>query len=279
MQYQYIETNEYETTIKQNIKFEGIGLHFGNINKITIKPNDSGIIFIKNNQQINTTNIFNTEFRTTIGNKENHINTIEHLMSALYGAKIDNVIIEVEGDEIPILDGSAQIFYIKLINEIIKLNKKRQIIKILKPIEISNSFSNIKIIPSDIFKITYTMFFDNEFLSPERVIYTEYNNYLNNIGIARTFTLRKDIISAKAFGIAKGGNLQNAIVIDYNGDVLNITGKRLSDEFARHKILDLLGDLYLIGKRLKCEVISNKSGHTLNTQIAQKIINMINQKK
>ena len=266
----------FQKTLKKEVLCEGIGLHSGKRTKIKILPADvnTGITFIREdvakNQKVDAlyTNVIDTKLGTTIANKSGYkVHTIEHLMSAFMGLKIDNAEIILSGSEIPIMDGSARVF-IDLINSVgIKEQfAKKKVVKILKEVSFSQNNSSITIYPSDNFSIDYMIDFDDPAIGIQRQKITLLaNNYDKEIGSARTFGMLSEVEYMHKNGLALGGSINNAIVVD-NGKVLNPDGLRYKDEFVRHKILDLCGDIYLSGYHLMGDIVAKCAGHEINNK-------------
>ena len=250
-----------QKTINKDITLEGIGLHSGLPVKLTIKPAEpnSGIIFkridLKENNIIipNIFNVSSAVFCTTISNETGaSVSTIEHLMGALYGLGIDNALIEINNQEVPILDGSAKIFIEAIAKTGIKnSNVPIKIIKIEKKIEFNDGNKTISIEPSKIsLDIDFELKYKNQFIGIQRNLVNVFESDLTNVYNSRTFCLFEDIAKLKEMGLAKGGTLDNAIVVK-NNEVLNEGGLRNEKEFVNHKILDCMGDLYLTGYKIK----------------------------
>ena len=270
-----------QKTIKDNITFKGIGLHSGLPVLMTVKPAvpNSGIIFKRvdlNENNIIIPNIFNVSsaiFCTTISNEEGvSVSTIEHLMGALYGLGIDNALVEINNREVPILDGSAKVF----IEEISKIGIKSsdapiKIVKIKKKIEFNDGNKTISLEPSKIsLDIDFELKYENEFIGTQRNIVKVFESDLTDIYNSRTFCLFEDIEKLKEMGLAKGGNLDNAIVVK-NKEILNKSGLRNKKEFVNHKILDCMGDLYLAGYKIIGKIICRQGGHKLTNQLLRKV--------
>ena len=270
-----------QKTIKQNLTFKGVGLHSGLVSTITIIPSEpnSGIIFKRidlNKNNIIIPNIFNVSsavFCTTISNETGaSVSTIEHLMGALYGLGIDNALIEIDNQEVPILDGSAKLF----VDAISKIGIKNsdapiKIIKIEKKIEFNDGNKTISIEPSKIsLDIDFELKYKNELIGTQRNLVKVYESDLTDIYNSRTFCLFEDIEKLKEMGLAKGGNLDNAIVVK-NDEILNINGLRNEKEFVNHKILDCMGDLYLAGYKIIGKIICSQGGHKLTNQLLRKV--------
>jgi len=270
----------HQKTIKKDITFKGVGLHSGLDVNLVIKPAEpnTGIIFkrtdLKNNNII-IPNIFNVSsaiFCTTISNENDvSISTIEHLMGALYGLGIDNALIEIDNQEVPILDGSAKIFVEEIIKAGIKnSNAPIKIIKIEKKIEFIDGNKNISIEPSKIsLDIDFELKYENELIGTQQNSINVYESKLSEIYNSRTFCLFEDIEKLKQMGLAKGGSLDNAIVIK-GKEILNKKGLRNSKEFVNHKILDCMGDLYLTGYKIIGKVVCSQGGHKLTNQLLRK---------
>ena len=256
-----------QKTIKENITFKGVGLHSGlNVNLI-IKPAEpnTGIIFkrtdLKENNIIipNLFNVSSAIFCTTISNERGaSVSTIEHLMGALYGLGIDNLQIEIDNQELPILDGSAKLF----VEAIIKIEKK---------IEFNDGKKSISIEPSKIsLDIDFELKYENDLIGTQRNFINVFESDLTNIYNSRTFCLFEDIKKLKEMGLAKGGSLNNAIVVK-NNEILNDEGLRNEKEFVNHKILDCMGDLYLVGYKVIGKIICSQGGHKLTNQLLRKV--------
>ena len=248
-------------TLTKTINFVGTGLHLGKKASINLEPAeaDTGIIFkrtdIKNNNEIkaNYTNVSSAKLCTKIENDHGiSVSTIEHLMAALYICGVDNLVIKIDGEEVPIMDGSSKEFVEKINETGLKiLNKNRKFIKINKKVELKLDNKSISVEPAlDSLKVAFTLSYENNPLIKSQTNCVDFKNKnLENIYSARTFCLYEDIEKVKSLGLAKGGNLDNAVVI--KGDkVLNKKGLRSKNEFVNHKILDLAGDFMLAGMRL-----------------------------
>ena len=270
-----------QKTIKENITFKGVGLHSGlNVNLI-IKPAEpnTGIIFkrtdLKENNIIipNLFNVSSAIFCTTISNERGvSVSTIEHLMGALYGLGIDNLQIEIDNQELPILDGSAKLFVEAIIKTGIKdSDAPIKIIKIEKKIEFNDGKKSISIEPSKIsLDIDFELKYENDLIGTQRNFINVFESDLTNIYNSRTFCLFEDIKKLKDMGLAKGGSLNNAIVVK-NNEILNDEGLRNEKEFVNHKILDCMGDLYLAGYKVIGKIICSQGGHKLTNQLLRKV--------
>ena len=270
-----------QKTIKEAVSFTGIGLHSGKKVKICIKPSDpdTGIVFkrvdLKENNLIypNFTNVSNTALNTTISNNSGvSVSTIEHLMGALFGIGIDNVLVEIDNEEVPILDGSAKQFIEKILSVgLISSDKPIKIIKINKKIEFRNKDKFISIEPSKLsLDIDFQLKYQNKIIGDQRNKINVYEDDLTEIFNSRTFCLYEDIEAIKKKGLAKGGSLDNAVVVK-GEDVLNTDGLRNSKEFVNHKILDCIGDLFTSGYRMIASIKCSQGGHYLTNNLLREV--------
>ena len=270
-----------QKTIKNPVSFSGIGLHSGKPAKICVKPSspDSGIVFkridLKENNLIypNFMNVSNTALNTTISNSNGvKVSTIEHLMGALFGIGIDNALIEIDNEEVPILDGSAKVFIEKILITGLELsNKPIKIIKINKKIEFRNGDKFISIEPSKLsLDIDFELKYQNQIIGNQRNKKNVYDDDLTEIFESRTFCLYEDIEKIKKNGLAKGGSLENAVVVK-GEKVLNSEGLRNSKEFVNHKILDCIGDLYTSGYRMIASINCSQGGHYLTNSLLREV--------
>ncbi|MBR2140771.1 MAG: UDP-3-O-[Rickettsiales bacterium] len=263
-------------TIKNEVHFSGIGLHSGEKVNIILKPNHNhdGIVFIKNNNIIPAryNNVIDTRLGTTIGNGTEKILTIEHLMAAIWCCNIDDLIIEMDNQEVPILDGSA----INFVDEIKKagvatLNENRKYLKVLKEIEVVEEDKHIKLLPSNEFNIDITVEFNYGNIGKQHFNFNGNKDiFIEEIANCRTFCNESEINYMRSVGLAKGGSLDNAMVFNNDG-IINDSGLRYKDEVVKHKLLDCVGDLFTSGYNVLASVISHKGGHTLNNKILQKL--------
>ena len=270
-----------QKTIKTPVSFSGIALHNGlnvNVTLKSAKPNE-GIVFkrvdLKKNNFVypNFLNVTNTSLNTTIENEHGvKVSTIEHLMGALFGLGIDNVIIEIDNEEVPILDGSAKNFIEKIISSGFEISEEPiKIIKINQKIEYTDGKRFISIEPSKLsLNIDFELSFKNEIIGNQRNKVKVYEDDLTDIYNSRTFCLFEDIEFIKKNGLAKGGSLENAIVVK-DKEILNKDGLRNDKEFVNHKILDCIGDLYTSGYRIIGNVVCSQGGHFLTNQLLRKV--------
>jgi|TARA_B110000444_G_scaffold51525_1_gene47509 UDP-3-O-[3-hydroxymyristoyl] N-acetylglucosamine deacetylase len=270
-----------QKTIKNEVSFTGISLHSGlNVN-VCIKPANPnyGIVFkrvdLKSDNLVypNFMNVTNTSLNTTIENEFGvKVSTIEHLMGALFGLGIDNVLIEIDNEEVPILDGSAKEFIEKIISSGFEVSDAPiKIIKINKKIEYSDGERFISIQPATLsLDIDFELQYKNEVIGNQRNKVKVYEDDLTDIYNSRTYCLFEDIELIKKNGLAKGGSLDNAVVVKDN-EVLNPEGLRNKKEFVNHKILDCIGDLYTSGYRLVAAITCSQGGHYLTNQLLRKV--------
>tara|TARA_Y100000591_G_scaffold257401_1_gene229459 strand:+ start:903 stop:1823 length:921 start_codon:yes stop_codon:yes gene_type:complete len=272
-----------QKTIKNSISFSGVGLHTGvNVN-VSIKPAnpDTGIIFKRvdlNTNNIvypNYLNVCNTSLNTTISNEFGvKVSTVEHLMGALFGLGIDNVLIELDNEEVPILDGSAKEFIEKIIPAGLEVSQAPiKIIKINKKIKFNDGDRSISIEPSKLsLDINFELNYKNPVIGTQSNKINVYQDDLQDIFNSRTFCLFEDIEAIKKVGLAKGGSLDNAVVVKDN-EILNEGGLRNSKEFVNHKILDCIGDLFTSGYRIIGSINCHKGGHFLTNELLKRVFN------
>ncbi len=270
-----------QKTIKNNVSFSGVALHTGLDVNICIKPADPnfGIVFkrvdLKTNNLVypNFMNVTNTSLNTTVENEFGvKISTIEHLMGALFGLGIDNALIEIDNEEVPILDGSAKEFIKKIMLSGIKVSDDPiKIIKINKKIEYSEGEKSISIQPSTLsLDIDFELKYKNKIIGNQKNKVKVYEDDLTDVYNSRTFCLFEDIEYIKKNGLAKGGSLDNAIVVK-DEEILNPDGLRNNKEFVNHKILDCIGDLYTSGYRIVASIKCSQGGHYLTNQLLRKV--------
>ena len=270
-----------QKTIKNNVTFNGVALHGGLDVNICIKPAEPnfGIVFkrvdFKENNLVypNFMNVTNTSLNTTIENEFGvKVSTIEHLMGALFGLGIDNALIEIDNEEVPILDGSAKEFIEKIISSGLEVSEAPiKIIKINKEIKFTDGERFISIEPSTLsLDIDFELKYKNPIIGNQTNKVKVFEDDLTDIYNSRTYCLFEDIELIKKNGLAKGGSLQNAIVVKDN-EILNPEGLRNDKEFVNHKILDCIGDLYTTGYRVIAKIKCSQGGHYLTNQLLRKV--------
>jgi UDP-3-O-[3-hydroxymyristoyl] N-acetylglucosamine deacetylase len=266
-----------QRTLRRQISCAGIGLHSGHKVTLTLKPAapDTGIVFRRTDVGVEipatVKHVSAVHYATVLGKDGATVETVEHLLAALVSVGIDNVIVELTHNEVPIMDGSAAPFLF-LVQEagVKRLSVARRYLKVLRPVQLTNSDKRIAIYPSDHFKVSYTISFDHPVLRhqsrTERI--TE-QSFAESIAPARTFGFLKDVEALRQNGLALGGSLENAIVI---GDAGVLNALRFEDEFVRHKILDVVGDLALVGHPIIGHVVAHRGGHALHTALAAQLL-------
>src|SRR2546425_9291638 len=272
-----------QRTLRRQLSCSGIGLHSGNKVNLTLKPApaDSGRRFRRTDMgdyEVPATvhNLAGIQLATGLARNEVSVETVEHLLAALVSVGIDNVAIELNSPEVPIMDGSAAPF-IYLIHEagVRRLPVPRKYLKIVRPIAISRGDKRIALYPSEHFKVTYSISYDHPLLRHQsRTLRVSEGSFVDEIAPARTFTFLKDVEMLRQNGLALGGSLENAVVLGETG-VLN-NALRFEDEFVRHKILDAIGDLALVGYPVIGHLVAHRAGHALHTEFAVKILEETN---
>lgn len=275
----YLESQSVnQRTLKNSICYVGIGLHSGEKVTMTIKPaqQDSGIVFVRKDIKSADNiiparwfNVVDTRLSTVLGNNDQVcVSTVEHLMSALYGCGIDNALIEIDGPEIPIMDGSASPF-VSLLEQtgMVSQSVNRKAIWIHRPIEIIEDDKYEILYASNAPRITVEIDFpDTAIGSQTYSVPLNGNSFQKQIANARTFGFKSDLEQLRSQGLAKGGSVRNAILVDGN-EIINEEGLRTETEFVRHKILDVIGDLALVGVPIIGHLIARKPGHKLNNRL------------
>lgn len=269
-----------QTTILKAVETTGIGLHKGLPIKIRLEPlgANSGIVFERSDLGISFKasyeNVINTQMATVIGNEKGYVSTVEHLLSAISAYGIDNIKIIVNANEPPVLDGSS-IGFCSMLDEagIKQLDVKKKIMVIKKEVIVKDGDKYVKLMPTSSPKLDFTIKFDSKVIGEQQYIF-HFNkkNYIEQIASARTFGFLKDVEALKKANLGLGGSLDNAVIID-DDKVLNPDGLRYEDEFVRHKILDAIGDLSLLGCRVFGDYESFAGSHKLNHLLTKEIIN------
>ncbi len=270
-----------QRTLMNEVGCTGIGLHTGEKVKINLRPApaNSGIKFIRTDLkgrpevEVRFDNVFDTTLATTIGTNGCKVSTIEHLMAAFFGLGIDNAVVELDGPEVPIMDGSAApfVFLIKS-GDVREQKSPKQFIIIKKPFKVDDGNRSVCIYPSKKLKITYMIDFQHPLLRNQEYELTfSGRDFVREISTARTFGFMKDVETLKKNGFARGGSLDNAVVID-DFRIINEDGLRFDDEFVRHKILDFIGDISIVGSPIIGHFVIKKSGHFLNQHMLRKLM-------
>jgi UDP-3-O-[3-hydroxymyristoyl] N-acetylglucosamine deacetylase len=268
----------YRRTLKREVGCTGIGLHTGKPVRLRFKPAQAGhgIQFFRSDVGVTIParlpNLARLDHATTLSADGVSIETVEHLLSALHGLGVDDVRVEVEGPEVPILDGSAAPFVI-LIHEagLRPLATPREYLKVLAPVEVVRGAKWARLLPSDQLRVSYTIGFDHPLLRHQEIsLRVTPDAYAEGIAPARTFGFLRDVETLRKNGLALGGSLENAVVIGESG-VLN-NKLRFEDEFVRHKVLDAIGDLALLGHPILAHLEASKAGHAVHAALAQKLM-------
>ncbi len=271
-----------QKTLKDEVLIRGVGLHTGRFINMRLKPapRDTGLFFIRTdrrNVQIKAGVEFvsDTTFATNLAFDGVKVGTVEHLLATLVGLNIDNLYIELDGPEVPIMDGSASYFTRKILENSMVSRQAKTVscIRVLKPVVVTEGPRQIAVIPYEGTKITCSVNYNHPLFGGDQkfsIDVTE-NNFVKEIAPARTFGFLKDVRMLRSRGLVRGGSLSNAILVGENG-VLNKGELRFENEFVRHKILDILGDIALLGRPIYGHIISTKTGHSQNIKLLKKIL-------
>jgi UDP-3-O-[3-hydroxymyristoyl] N-acetylglucosamine deacetylase len=270
-----------QTTIARPTAISGIGLHTGQRINMTLRPADAGVGIVFHRQmgdrkvsiEATSANVVDTRLATVIANGDARVSTVEHLLAALAAYGVDNLHIDIDGPEVPIMDGSSAPF-VSVIEEagLTRHSTSRKILAIRKPVSVIDGEKRVSIIPSRFFRITFDIAFQHPCIAlQKRSVKVTPSSFRKDLAPARTFGFLKDVEMLKAAGLARGGSLENAIVVD-DEKILNPEGLRFQDEFVRHKILDAIGDLSLIGYPILGHVRAFKAGHEVNHLLVEKIL-------
>jgi len=274
------QISTYQKTILKPVTCCGIGLHSGKQIRLTLKPAEanSGIRFKRTDLAGNKlipaymNRVVDTTLATTIADGEASISTTEHLLAAVNGLTIDNIVIELDGPEVPIMDGSAALFVDLLMQAGIRQQKSyRRLVKVTRKISFRDGDRFIRIYPHDGFKITAEIDFDHQTINQQsHSVTVTPQKFVKDISQARTFGFVDDVAKLQQNGLALGASLDNAVGMDENG-VLNKEGLRFKDEFVRHKILDIMGDMALLGCPILGHIVAHKSGHSQHLKLMEAI--------
>ena len=270
-----------QRTIKNDITCKSVGLHSGRKIEMVIRPAgvDEGIVFVRtdlparNKIKADVHNVVDTTLATTIGSNGVTVSTVEHLMSAFSGMGVDNALVEIDASELPIMDGSAQPF-VELLKNVgtRSQGKVKKLLVVKNKVAVSDGVGTAMFIPSAEFEITYDIEFNHKDIGSQSYHFKFSDvSYEEEIGAARTFGFLRDVEYLQARGLALGGSLKNAIVLDENR-IINKEGLRFPDEFVRHKILDSIGDLALLGIPIIGHFVASKSGHRLNNLLLKELL-------
>jgi UDP-3-O-[3-hydroxymyristoyl] N-acetylglucosamine deacetylase len=272
----------YQRTLSKNVRFSGIGLHSGKTVHLKLKPApiNHGIKFIRKDLPDDPTIparfncVVDTSLATVIGSDGVIVSTIEHLMACLAGLSIDNALVELDSYEVPVMDGSAGPFTRMIVEAGIREQEAARHFFVLKePIELEQDGKFVGAYPDTTFKITCNIDFEHPLIRKQSCSIEVVDHiFESEISSARTFGFLHEVEYMKRYGLARGGSLDNAVVIDEN-DILNEDGLRYRDEFVRHKLLDCIGDFSLLGMPILAHIVTNKSGHAFNHAFLENFIN------
>lgn len=272
----------YQQTIREQIDIEGIGLHSGKRVNLSLKPApaNTGVIFRRTDLGVDIPALADfvvaTQLATTLGRKDAQIGTVEHLMAALAGLQVDNLRIDVDAPEIPVLDGSASAFAL-LISEVgLEVQSApARVLELTGGLEEHDADKRVLIAPASELRMDFAIDFEHPLLGDQRLeLRLDPQTFADQIAPARTFGFKRDVDRLRSMGLALGGSLDNAVVIDEHR-ILNPRGLRFPDEFVRHKMLDCLGDLALCGVRLRGHISAERSGHELNNRLCRKMLGQV----
>lgn len=271
----------FQQTIGSSVSCSGVGLHSGQPVTLTLRPAppNTGIVFVYRNVSGETllpaavSNKVPTELCTAISVNGHQVKTIEHLLAALVGMEIDNVYAEVDAGEIPVLDGSASPF-VRLIRTagVISQTRRQSYVKIMQPIEVVDGARRVRIEPSSTPRITYSIHYDHPLIQTQSYSYTcSATAFEQEIATARTFGFLQEVQALWSRGLGKGGTLDNTVILSEEG-VVNQSGLRFPNEFVRHKVLDLIGDIALLGFPFIGHIVAERSGHAMHTRLVEQIL-------
>jgi len=275
----YIRIMRLQRTIRNEKRFSGQGLHTGRMVSICLKPaaRDTGVVFkrVDRGTEIlaSINEVSDTAFATTLGNGKGKVRTVEHLLAAASGLEIDNLYVEIDGPEVPILDGSASGF-VAILKQcgIARQASYKPYLRITKPVSFRDGQTEVMAIPYEGRRISYQISYDHHMLdSQQMVVDVDEKSFADQIAPARTFGFLRDVEMLQNMGLAQGGSLDNAIVLDDEG-VMNEAGLRFDDEFIRHKILDFIGDISLAGAPIHGHFMVSRSGHAANINFLRHLL-------
>jgi UDP-3-O-[3-hydroxymyristoyl] N-acetylglucosamine deacetylase len=269
----------YQLTIQRPVEIDGVGLHTAVRSHVRLAPApaDTGIVFRRVDLdgfqiEAHVRNVARVSYATSLMKQGVLLSTVEHVLAALYSCGVDNVYVELDALELPILDGSSQP-YIDLLAQAgtRTLRRRRRYIRVTKPLEFSDGDRRIGIYPCEEFRVHCFVDYDHPAVGPQEVeMVVDRESFSHELAPARTFGFMKDFAGLQAMGLIRGGSVENAIVLD-NDSILN-GPLRFPDEFGRHKALDLIGDLALVGRPLKARIVAHKAGHALHTQLVTRLL-------
>ena len=270
-----------QQTLANSATCSGVGLHSGHPVTMTLRPAppDTGVVFVNRNGKAGASltasieHLVPTELCTAISGNGFQVKTIEHVLAALAGLEVDNVYVDVTAGEVPVMDGSAGPF-VRLIQAagVAPQNRRQQYLKIMAPIEVSEGSKRVRIEPSSAPRITYSIHYDHPLIKTQTYQYDcSANAFERHVADARTFGFLHEVQALWARGLGQGGTLENTVVLSEDG-IVNGTGLRFSNEFVRHKVLDLIGDIALLGVPFIGHLVAERSGHALHTRLVTQIL-------
>jgi UDP-3-O-[3-hydroxymyristoyl] N-acetylglucosamine deacetylase len=270
-----------QQTVANSASCKGVGLHTGKPVMLTIRPApaDTGVVFVNRNGHAGASlaasvdHLVATELCTAISGNGFQVKTIEHVLAALAGLNVDNAYVDIDASEAPVMDGSSAPF-VRLIESagVVSQNRLRSFLKITRPLEIVDGSRRIRIEPASTPRITYTIHYDHPLIQTQTYAYEHSSRaFASDIAGARTFGFLQEVEALWARGLGRGGNLENTVVLSQDG-ILNESGLRFTDEFVRHKVLDLIGDFSLLGLPFIGHLIAVRSGHALHTRLVKQIL-------
>jgi UDP-3-O-[3-hydroxymyristoyl] N-acetylglucosamine deacetylase len=274
------EIPDFQHTLAAPVEFRGVGLHTGVSVNLVLKPApaNTGIVFKRQDLEgftikANAANVARVSYATSVMRKGVLISTTEHLLSALAALGVDNAVAEMDNLEVPIMDGSALPFAREIARAGRRRERAKQIyLQIIKPIELAEDGKRIAIYPSERFRITYSIDFPHPQIGSQTLEFEPSPDaYLHEIAPARTFGFLDEVENLRKSGLVRGGSLENAVVLSRDR-VLNSEGLRFPDEFCRHKILDLIGDLALVGRPMAGHVVVHRGGHALHYALVSRLL-------
>ncbi len=271
-----------QRTIAEKVSCTGVGVHTGAAVQLVLYPArpDSGIVFVRTDLAhpveipVRPDSVSSTVLATTLGRGDATVSTVEHLLAAFYGLGIDNVRVEVDGPEVPVMDGSAASFvYLLRAAGTFEQDRPRRVLRVRRPIEVRDGLKRIVLIPSRSFKVSYAVDFDHPVIGRQEIddFKLDADSFDDEISRARTFGFLHEVEALWKAGLARGGSLENTVVLDSNR-VVNADGLRWSDEFVRHKVLDLIGDLAVLGLPIQGHVRVERGGHALHQKLIEAIL-------
>ena len=272
-----------QRTTKRAVSVAGVGLHSGGGTRLTVRPAGAGtgIVFRRIDDGVGepiaatVANVVDTRLATTLGLGDTRVATVEHLLAAFAGLGVDNAFVDVAGEELPVMDGSAAPF-VRLLRAagVREVAAPKRFLRVLREVTVADGDAVARLQPHDGFRVEYTMEYDHPFFDGQpqyAVVDFATATFERDVSRARTFGFLKDVAKLQAAGLALGGGLDNAVVLDDDG-VINAGGLRYQDEFAKHKILDVIGDLYLCGHPIIGAFAGHRSGHTTNNALLRKLL-------